>query len=278
MYTSGAQDHHLITIYGDSEKGDLNRLIASITPEKDTRILNPSDEAALEQAAQNSSLIIISLQNEEDRQSFLAGKLKDNRMVIADIMAIILDGSPFNHLKVMAKGFDLCVSIEEAGELPFKAILKQKLSHGTRRLSGFILEEEYRRFSDALSSAPASVIVFDQEKRIAFVSEHYFRAYPQSAPRLIRGLSVFEAFDMMSKEEKLSAEDPRYEAVRQFWYSLSGDIEFTLDNGISYRLKAVSLPNNRGTIVTAQNITEYVKQNKELKATLEKLKQAQSED
>lgn len=276
MYKSDVQEHHLIAIYNDTEKGHINTVVSSATPEKDTRILNPADEEALEQAAQNSSLIIIGLENEQDKNIFLARKLKENRMIVSDIIAVILDGSEFDVLNIVSKGFNLCLSLEETKTLPFKTILKQRLGEGTRRLAGFIIEEEYRRFSDALSSAPASVIVFDKEKRIVFVSEHYFRAYPQSASRLLRGLSVYEAFDMMSREEKLSENDPRYEDIRQFWYSLSGDIEFTLDNGVSYRLKAVSLPNDRGTIVTAQNITEYVRQNKELKQALAELKQAKT--
>lgn len=276
MHNRETQDHHLVTIYGDSAQGHINALISSLLPEKDTRILTPRDEAALAQAAQHSSVIIIGLQSTEDKNVLLARKLKDNRLVVAEVFAVILGQERLEPLKMMAKGFDACVSLEECRTLEFKSFLKQQLIDGTRRLNCFIVEEEYRRFSDALSCAPASVIVFDQEKRIVFVSEHYYRAYPQSAPRLTRGLSVYEAFDMMSKEEEVYEGDPRYEEARQFWYNLSGDMEFSLDNGASYRIKAVALPNNRGTIVTAQNITEYVQQAKELKKALEKLKKARA--
>lgn len=276
MYKSENQNHHLVAIYEDAENQGVNSMISSLMPEKDTRILAPQDHDALTQAAQNSSLVIIVLENAKDQSARLVRMLKDNRMVVADVIAVVKDPKDDDLYALMAKGFDLCVSLKDCQELHFKAIFKQKVLQGTKRLSGFILEEEYRRFSDALSCAPTSVIVFDQEKRIVFVSEHYFRAYPKSAPRLFRGLSVYDAFDMMSKEEELSEDDPRYEDIRQFWYSLSGDIEFTLDNGVSYRLKAVSLPNERGAIVTAQNITEYVQQNKELKTTLDRLKKAES--
>ena len=275
MRKSGHQDHHLVTLYADTEKQDLHSLFGSITPDKDTRILSPQDEDALLQAAQNSSLIVIGIKNQKDSNINIARLLKDNRMVVADVMAVFLQKEGMNPFEIMARGFDICVSLEECQQVEFKSILKQRLIQGSRRISGFILEEEYRRFSDALSCAPTSVIVFDQEKRIVFVSEHYFRAYPQSAPRLVRGLSVYDAFEMMSFEENMLPGDPRYPDIRQFWYDLSGDIEFTLDNGISYRMKATPLPNDRGTIVTAQNITEYVRQNVELQKALERLKKAE---
>ncbi len=276
MYKFENQEHHLIAIYGDTENESVNSLISAAMPDKDTRVLTPQSEDALSQAAQHSSLVIITLKNMDDQRVRVVKTLKENRMIVADIIAVIEDPQNIDTYALMSKGFDLCVPLEDFKSRNFRTILKQKLAQGTRRLSGFILEEEYRRFSDALSCAPASVIVFDQEKRIVFVSEHYFRAYPQSAQRLVRGLSAYAAFDMMSKEEDLSESDPRYDDIREFWYSLSGSIEFTLDNGVSYRLKAVQLPNNRGTIVTALNITEYVQQNKELEKTIERLKKAES--
>lgn len=278
MQISENQNHHLITIYGDTKQQEIHNLVAGLTPEKDTRILSPTEEEALLQASQNSSLIIIGIHHNDDPNFRMAKALKDNRLVVADIMALTMNEAGLSPNEAMAQGFDLCLCLSDCKDETFRKILKQRVVQGSRRLSGLILEEEYRRFSDALSSAPTSVIVFDQDKRIVFVSEHYFRAYPQSAPRLIRGLSVFDAFDMMSREEKLSIEDERYDSIRQFWYSLTGDIEFTLDNGISYRLKATALPNERGTIVTAQNITEYVRQNKELKKALQRLKEAEEKN
>jgi hypothetical protein len=132
----------------------------------------------------------------------------------------------------------------------------QILSRGARRLEAQIQEEEYRRICDALSNAPASMIVFDGDKRAVFVSDHYFRAYPKIAPRLIRGLSVYDTFDMMMREEGITREDSRYLDLRNFWHNLEGSIEFVLDNGTYYRLKAVKLPNHRGTVVTGQSISD----------------------
>ena len=79
---------------------------------------------------------------------------------------------------------------------------------------------------------------------------------------------------MMSAEEKMPQDDPPYDGIKQFWYKLSGDIEFSLNDGTHYRLKATTLPNSRGTIVTAQNITEYIKKINELKAMLKEKRTA----
>lgn len=264
--------HHMLTIYNDPADQSFSEMISEILPEKDMRILLPKDESALLQAAQNSSLVIIILQNEKDYDVNLAKRLKDDRMVVADILAVMQSEDREALFSILSKGYDGSFTISQCEDPLFKKILKRRMAQGSKRLAGFILEEEYRRFSDALSCAPTSVMVFDREKRIVFVSEHYYRAYPVSAPRLIRGISVYEAFEMMSKEEKISENDPRYDEIRSFWYNLSGDVEFTLDNGISYRLKATMLPNDRGTIVTAQNITEYVKKNDELQKALKRIK------
>ena len=160
-------------------------------------------------------------------------------------------------MKVMGQGFDACVSKEDTHFIEFKQYLSSKISTGAMRLSGMIKEEEFRRLNDALSISPTSMIIFDADKRAVFVSDHYFRAYPKSAPRLIRGLRVYDAFDMMITEEGISTEDPRYEPIRHFWYNLAGSVEFTLDDGTTYRMKAFHLPSGRGTVVTGQNVSAY---------------------
>lgn len=179
-------------------------------------------------------------------------------MVAADLIAVADEAVSFTPLKIMGMGFDVCLYYKNIKEPAFKEFFKRRLARGNRRLAGLIQEEEYRRFSDALSCAPASIVVFDADKRLVFVSEHYYRAYPKSAHRLRRGLSVYEAFDMMSREEKFPDKDPRYEGLKKFWYSLEGSYEFTHDSGKTYRLKAAKLPNGRGTIVTGTNITDYI--------------------
>ena len=273
MPYSDKNEHGLITIYGDTEEETISKAIWSCIPDRDIRILKPQDKETLEQAAQNSALVIIRIESETDPNFVLSRALQESRLVVADIIAVCPDNFKMPNVEVMGKGFDLCLRDKEMFSEAFKKFMRHKVATGSRRLAGLISEEEYRRVCDALSNAPASMIVFDADKRAVFVSDHYFRAYPKIAPRLIRGLSVYDSFAMMMKEEGIPDEDPRYEKLQKFWHNLEGSIEFTLDNGRTYRLKAVRLPAQRGTVVTGQNISDYQKRAKELEKQVEKLEQ-----
>ncbi len=267
-------DHHLITVYGDCDEGEVQSILNRFTPEKDTRLLCPNDENGLIQAARNSSLIVICIDDVHHRNSRLARFLQQDRNVAAAIIAILRNGEAKDPLKIVAKGFSLCIPIEQAQGKDFEKIIRNKLREGGKRLGGVLVEQEFRQFSEALSNAPFSVIVFDADKRIVFVSEHYYRAYPESAPRLIRGLSVYEAFEMMSNEERLLSNDPtELETLKRFWYSLSGDVEFTLANRQTYHAKAVPLDSGRGTIITTHNITPYLERSKGLEQMVKRLQE-----
>jgi hypothetical protein len=249
-------EHALITVYGDSPDQAIAGLITGYIPDKDLRILTPKDAHTLEQAAQNSVLVFIAINKADDPNLGLARILKENRLVACDVIALCSDEPGLHPVQILGKGFDLCITHADARVPDFKKFLMQKIINGGKRLSNLILEEEYRRLCDALATAPASVIIFDSDKRLVFISDHYFRAYPRTAPRLVRGLSVYDTFDLMSKEEQLEIDDPLFERLQKYWYNLEGSIEFTV-KGTAYRLKASQLPNRRGTVVMAQNITGY---------------------
>lgn len=267
-------DHHLITVYGDWDDEIVQKTVSRLIPEKDTRILCPTDEEALAQAARNSSLILVCVDDAAHKNARLARFLKEERTVFADVIAILRKGSIEDVMKMQAKRFSVCVPLDLVDSHDFEKTIKNRLKEGGKRLSSMLVEEEFRQFSEALSNAPISIIVFDQDKRIVFVSEHYYRAYPKSAQRLIRGLSVFEAFEMMSSEEELLSNDPEdLETLKRFWYSLSGDVEFTLKNQQSYHIRAVPLSSGRGTIVTTHNITPYVERSRSLEKMIKRLQE-----
>ena len=209
----------------------------------------------------------------QDPNLHVARMLKENRLVACDVIAFCWKDFDAERIHVLSQGFDFCVTSREANIPDFKKFLYQKIVTGGRRLSGLILEEEYRRVCDALSSAPASMIIFDVDKRAVFISDHYFRAYPRIAGRLVRGLSVYDAFDMMAREEGLQQEDPLYEKLQRFWYNLNDSIEFRLETGVSYRLKAVQLPSRRGTVLMGQNISGYVDKRSSLEDQATKLRE-----
>lgn len=274
MLSKEKTDHNLICLFGDDKERRLEKFVSEALPHKDIKILKPATEENLLQAAANCSLVVIAVTGLHNLG--YVRKMKENRKIVADIVGLAVSPVEEHELNFFINGFDFVLDYNTCDQVKFGKFLHQRTIMGGRRLNSFLIEEEFRRFSDALSSAPTSVIVFDNEKRIVFVSEHYFRAYPKSAPRLIRGLNVYDAFEMMSQEESIDKKDPRYDDIRNFWYRLQGEIEFTLDNGVSYRLKASTLPNQRGTIVTAQNITDRVKIKEKLGKALERIQQLEN--
>jgi hypothetical protein len=264
-------DSALVAIYGDTPDSQIAKSITAFIPDREIRILTPQDHETLERAATHSMLIFIGLHGEGDANLRLGARLKDNRSVMADVVGFCLKDIGLTPIQVMGHGFHSCITLSDSKTPDFKNFLVQKIITGNRRLASLIQEEEYRRVCDALSCAPASMIIFDQDKRATFVSDHYYRAYPKIAPRLIRGLSVYDAFDMMMKEEKIPVHDERYARLQQFWHNLTGSIEFSLDSGTVYRLKAVHLPSRRGTVIMGQNISDYHQRNSELSQKLDKV-------
>lgn len=262
MPFSEPSEHALITIYGDNAAGDLSRALSLYMPDRDIKVLAPEDKETLETAAQNSVLVIIALSSPTDPNLNLGRIIQDNSTISADVVAFYLEEDSPNAIEILARGFDSYLCLKDADCIEFKQYLATQITKGARRLERQIKEDQYKRLSDALSIAPVSIIVFDTDKKAVFVSDHYFRAYPKIAARLIRGLRVYDAFQMMAEEEGLYPDDERYERIQKFWYNLDGRVEFTLDDGRSYRLKAERLHGDQGTIVTGQNVTGYVKKSK----------------
>lgn len=259
MTFSGSTEHALITVYGDNAARDLSRAVNLYLTDRDIRVLTPDDPETLETGAQHSVLVCIAIYSKNDPNISLGRRIQDNPSISADVIAFYMGTEPVKQIDILSRGFDSFIVKEDIGGTEFNKYLMMQIDKGSRRLARQIKEEQYRRLSDALSIAPVSLIVFDKDKKAVFVSDHYYRAYPKIAPRLTRGLRVYDVFQMMADEEGLKPEDERYEKIQQFWYNLNGRVEFTLDDGRSYRLAAEKLPGGQGTVVTGQNITGYVK-------------------
>lgn len=265
-------EHSNIAIYGDDEFETFSKNIGDALKQEDIRICLPDTLDTLLEASQNCALILICLDTIGDSYLHLAQRIRADHRSACEIVAVARsDNHPALNASLLLMDYDMFIALSDFTSEDLSKILLKRISYGSQKLSKSIQEEEYRRFRDALSCAPASVMVFDEDKRIVFVSDHYFRVYPKSAPRLIRGMSVFEAFDMMSQEEKLEQGGPLFLRLKSFWHNLDGEIEFTLDNGMSYRLTAVRLPNQSGAIVTGQNISPYVEQRDQLSKALAEL-------
>ena len=190
----------------------------------------------------------------------LAQKLSNMRGVVADVVAITEEPEIRKRLHVMAQDFDAIYN-REILELPeFRRVFLHKIKRGVRRLEARIQEDEYHTFKAFLSSSADAFIVFDNLKRIFFVSDHYRRIYPKSTEFFVRGMPVQRAFESVAREMNLNPSDARYDAVKDFWIGMRGTYEFTLDNGKVLRMVATALPEGQGTIISTTDITIYKQQ------------------
>lgn len=134
--------------------------------------------------------------------------------------------------------------------------------------------DDINLLKQALAVSADAFLIFDSEKRIFFVSDHYMKVYPENADFLVKGASVYEVFDRMAEETGVAVEDPRYHLAKNFWYELKGQFEFPVGNGRYLRVTASPLPDNLGTIVSTTDITEYKRQEKALAAKQRELERA----
>ena len=174
----------------------------------------------------------------------------------------------------MAEGYD-GVFNNEFIEFPvFRKLLEQRINKGIISLRNRQQQEEYKKFKSALSASPDAFIVLDEDKKLFFVSEHYKKAYPKNRDKLVRGLDINAAYDILSAEQHVFPGDPRYETMKQFWLNPVGSIEFSTSDGRTWRLTAQPLSDGQGTIVTTTDITSYLQQKKQLEIQAEALSAA----
>ncbi|MEM6781899.1 MAG: HAMP domain-containing sensor histidine kinase [Pseudomonadota bacterium] len=189
-------------------------------------------------------------------------------------------GEDFDRIGLLSEGFDYVVHGKDIENEHFNKLLNLVISEQKSLQKQQDKREERRYFRDALSVSPDALIIFDENKKIIYASEHYSRVYKSFNDALVEGLHVEEAFALMSQEQDVMPGDPQYQIARDFWYNLDGTSEIALKNGQTLRLTARQLPDSRGTAVTTTNITEYKEQqavSEEQSKKLEKLLSAEQE-
>lgn len=250
-------DHLHITIFGDNQSHDIEKTVQSFFAEFNVLTITPKDAEGLKNAAENSVLVIIALYGNNDPNFALGEMLQKEPLIISDVIAIFHDGTHNDVKPIMYEGFDNCFAHETFKSEEFRKFLLFKIKKGSQRLTFRVRNHEYKRFRDALSASPGSVVVFDSDKRIVFISDHYHRAYPEAAGKIKPGLSVYEAFDIMAPYDSLAQDTADYNKAKEFWYSMNGELEIIKPDGKTYLTKATPLPDGQGTIVTTINITKY---------------------
>lgn len=252
-----------VIIYGDADR-ELTKTLWGFVADQDVRFLTPSTKEEFFMEAHNSALIFINVPDMADANIFMARSLSGMANIVADVIAITAEQDIRKRLQVMSQEFDGIYN-REILELPeFKFIFSHKLGKGIRRLNARLQETEYQKFQGFLSASADAFIVFDEDKRIFFVSEHYLQVYPKSAEFFVRGMPVQRAFEAVAKEMGIAREDPRYQVVKDFWLGQKGQHEFVIDGGKVLRMTAVPLPDGQGTIISTSDITELTMQKTEL--------------
>lgn len=254
----------LISIFGDDEDRTLTKLIWSFIPGYDVKISNPKTKEELYSEAYGSAVIFVIVKNDLDQNMQIAEDLSLVKGVVADVIAITPEQDIRQRLHILSAKFDAIYNLEIFDTSEFQKIFLHKLKKGMMRLSARLQEDEYETFLGFLSVSADAFIVFDRQRRIFYVSEHYLELYPESAESFIRGTPVQKVFEAVAAEMGVTPHDHRYEESAEFWARLSGQHEFKLDNGTHFRMTAVDLPGGQGTIVSTTNITAYKNQEQAL--------------
>lgn len=151
----------------------------------------------------------------------------------------------------------------------YRQHLEQLVDKRTREVA-----EVQSRANKVIDASPDALLAMDNAGQILFISEHYKLSYPQSAPWLVPGRNVIEAYDKVAREIGFADHDPRYKAMMDWWAAPRGSKEFRLNNGTWLRLRAKVMQENRGVVVSTTNITDYKRQQMQLAEKSAALEQA----
>ncbi|MFA7275183.1 MAG: HAMP domain-containing sensor histidine kinase [Pseudobdellovibrionaceae bacterium] len=266
----------VICIYGDMEDRALTRMVWDFIPGHDVRISTPYTPEELYEDAYNSAIVFVKVDEVTSKNIEIAEKLSSINGVVADIIAITAEQDIRSRLHIHAAKYDAIYNLKILSTEDFRNIFLHKLKKGIMRLNARIQEDEYNTFLGFLSVSADAFIVFDKQKRIFYVSDHYTKRYPNSHDSFTRGTPVQKVFEVVAAEMGVAETDPRYASAYHFFSHLKGQYEFRLDNGTYLRMTAVDLPGNQGTIVSTTNITTYKTQEIALAEKQEELERALS--
>ncbi|MCB1559141.1 MAG: PAS-domain containing protein [Alphaproteobacteria bacterium] len=254
----------VISIYGDLEDKRVTNTIWELIPGFDVSVSTPQTLDELIEEAYNSAVVYVVVDEATSENLEIADKLSAVPGVVADIIAITREPDIRKRLHILSAKFDAIYNLEILDTEDFSQIFIHKLKKGITRLHARLQEDEYNAFLGFLAVSADAFIVFDRQKRIFYVSQHYLKLYPKSRELFIRGTPVQKVFEAIANEMGVGQHDPRYQAALEFWSNLSGQFEFRLDNGTHLRMTAVDLPHDQGIIVSTTNITAYKNQEAEL--------------
>lgn len=269
-----------IIVFGDDSSQSVTKILWSHLAGQDVSVIAAADAAALEAQAPDALLVFVILNDEQDPRAGL-GQALERPDIVCHVAALVREATFEQRMNILSHGYDSIFNLPFTEDRLFRKILLHHVEKGRTRLANRIHHDEYDRIRAALSFSSASLVIFDDQDRLFFVSDHYRKAYPGWGEKLARGMKAEDAFALFCAEEGFSESDPRHEGLRRFWMTREGEHDFRDDQGRVLKLIARPLAEGQGTIVIVTNMTrivgqqaELARQSDELAAALEKEREA----
>lgn len=263
-----------LIVHDTGAENYLGKALWALLAGQDLRFVTTRTREELLNEATQACIIFMAAERPGDESCQLAMTIASNPAACADLVGFAPNASVDDRVKFLTYGFDYAFNSDFLKIPDFRQVILQKMERGRIRLDNRAQDEEYRRFRASLSASPDAIIVLDENRKIFFVSQHYKRAYPISANKLVRGLSIDDAFAMLSHEQGVFPSHPKYNELKNFWDRLEGVQEFDTADGRIWRMKASKLDGNQGTIITTTDLTSYMKQKRELEIAKLELEEA----
>jgi hypothetical protein len=175
-----------VVIFADNAEKHLTKAIWSSLSGHELELLNVSDPDELFKVASNAVLILMAVYKIDDENNKWAGDLSNKTRVVADVIAVTDTADEDMRLKLMSCGYDAVFNYSFFEKPDFKNALLSRVEKGFSRLEHRVQQEEYARFKASLAASPDAFIVFDEHRKLFFVSEHYRKAYPRTGMNLVR--------------------------------------------------------------------------------------------
>ena len=162
---------------------------------------------------------------------------------------------------------DVTAQKENEAELAqYRDHLERLVEKRTREVA-----EAHQQADTVVAASPDALIAIDDQGIITFISDHYRKLYPDSAHLLKTGRHIDEAFGVVTREIGLKPDDQRYKEMIDWWHAPKGSKEFRMNNGTWVRLQARRRQDDKGTVISSTNISEYKRQQALLAAQSEEL-------
>lgn len=263
-----------VIVYGDNENLNIKQLVWALLSGRDFLLVTPANEAELKEHMTQAALVILHINGPEDPLAELADEMTNDPQFVGTILGIGISLDVKDRLILLSHGFESAFNYEMMEDPLFRAALIRKFDKAVTRIDNRTKHEEYERFKGAIAASPDAFIIFDENNKLFFASDHYIRAYPINGDKIYKGMDVLEAFELLAQEQNVDETAAEYEYMKIFWETLEGQIEFQLHTGHTWRITARQLPGDLGSIVTTTDISMYRKQQIELTQKQQDVEQA----